>query len=156
MIYLTKGLDQQSMSVRIITLSVLGLASFLIVFGLFVKLNIEVDYFLRWRLVDNYGKNRLQADRGAILNELWIRGTMPPLAYRSCYTNDAYICNLADAVSMSSSPIATAWYLKVVISLISALAIVIFVGSRKSDSLSKDKMENNTRDNISNLPGNTP
>ena len=127
MIYLTKGLDRQSTSVRIITLSVLGLASFLVVFGLFVKINIEMDYFLRWRAVDNYGKNRLQADRGAILNELWIRGTMPPLVYRSCYTNDAYICNLADAVSMSSYPIATAWYLKVVISLISALAIVIFV-----------------------------
>lgn len=145
MIYLTKVLNRQSLSVRIVTLSVLGLASFLIIFGLFVKLNIEMDYFLRWRSVDNYGKNRLQADRGAILNELWIRRTMPPLAYRSYYTNDAYICNLADAVSMSSYPIATAWYLKVVISLISALAIVISVGSRRSSSLNKDTMENNTR-----------
>lgn len=132
MIHLPNGLERYSMSVRIVKLSVLGLISFLIVFGLLVNLNIEIDYLRCWHSVDNYGKDRLQADKVSILRELWLRRTIPPSVRGLCYANDAYICNLADAVSVSAGLVATIWYWEIVISLISALVIVIFARRRVS------------------------
>ncbi len=104
-------------------LLVLGATSFLIVFVLIALLSAGLDYFSCWHSVDNYGKGRLQANTLPIFVELVIRKIVPPLLGHFCYSDDVYICTVADAASLTSQSLHWIW--RVLVSLFAASATII-------------------------------
>jgi hypothetical protein len=118
------NLGRYRIGARVIKVLILGILSFLIVFGLIVQLRAEAEYFLSWCSVDNYGKGRLQVNRRAVLRELWVRRLAPPLLSRAYYTSDNYICIVADAVSATSGLDTIPWAWEPIMGFVSALLTV--------------------------------
>jgi len=105
-------------------LLVSGATSFLIVFVLIALLSAGLEYFSCWHSVDNYGKGRLQANTLPILVELVVRKMALPVFGHLCYSDDAYICAVADAASFTSQSMLS-WAWRISVSLFAASVTMI-------------------------------
>jgi len=100
---------RRSVAARIAAICTLGLVSFVISFGGHTRLGAEVIYLFGTMVhVDTFDPNikptvtpietYYQMSRPVVVNELWIRSLIPPGVRRSCYAEEAWICDLADDV----------------------------------------------------------
>jgi hypothetical protein len=90
-----RKLGRRSTVARAAEVVIVGVVSFAVSFGLLTRLGAEVAYIFStigppaWEEVED-------ALKPAIVEELWIRGLMPPPLMQPCYTTDAAVCQRAD------------------------------------------------------------
>lgn len=91
--------------VRLVGAVALGAALGALAFSVLTRIPAELDWLYAYnypRLSDDPAAEydaALAAHKGAIVDELWARELIPPAQRRPCYTADATVCALADAVA---------------------------------------------------------
>ena len=108
-----RRLCRRSLVARIAVICILGLVSFVISFGLSIRLNAEAAYvFGTMVMVDTFDPERIPTatwppetlvDKPFVIRELWMRLLIPPPVRRSCYAGEAWVCGLADDVLPATS-----------------------------------------------------
>jgi hypothetical protein len=108
-----RRLCRRSLVARIAVICILGLISFVISFGLSMRLNAEAAYvFGTMVMVDTFDPERIPTatwppetlvNKPLVIRELWMRLLIPPPARRSCYAGEAWVCSLADDVLPATS-----------------------------------------------------
>lgn len=122
-------LGRHRVTVRIAAIFILAIVSFSITLGLVAQLGAGIEYFLYWRSVGNYARDRLlEVGVKAVFIEMWIRRIIPPLLRHDCYTGNAYTCFIADVVSIEAGIAAISWTWEVVMGLISAMTTTLVRG----------------------------
>jgi len=101
-----RRLAQSNWIARTITLTVLGLLSLAVGFGIWPKFIADVDYVFSTAVTWDTFEPRTggvrwpyEGKRPAIVNELWIRKLVPPPMRQTCYSDDAEVCSVVDDIS---------------------------------------------------------
>jgi len=108
-----RRLCRRSLVTRIAVICILGMVSFVIGFGLWMRLTAEAAYvFGTMVMVDTFDPERIPVatwpletlvNKPFVIRELWMRLLTPPPARRSCYASEAWVCGLADDVLPATS-----------------------------------------------------